>query len=330
MKLASLKSGGRDGTLVVVDRRLERAVRVPHIATTLQQALERWSEVAAPLALVTQELEAGVRADAFAFDTLQAASPLPRAYQFLDGSVYLHHMEKARKARGAAMPPNYKTDPLMYQGLSDAFCGPHDPLLLPDESLELDYEAEIAIVTDEVPMGTTVEQASSYIRLVMLLNDYTLRALTRTELPKGFGFLQAKPTSAFSPVAVTPDELGAAFDGERFTLRVRSSVNGQRMGEPDAGRDMFFTYPQLIAHAARTRTLSAGTIIGAGSISNQDESVGFGCIAEARIHEQGVHGAPRTPWLRFGDRVCIEAFDVTGASVFGAINQVIEKGVRSK
>lgn len=330
MKLASLKSGGRDGTLVVVDRRLERAVRVPHIATTLQQALERWSEVAAPLALVAQELEAGMCADAFAFDTLQAASPLPRAYQFLDGSVYLHHMEKARKARGAAMPPNYKTDPLMYQGLSDAFCGPHDPLLLPDESLELDYEAEIAIVTDEVPMGTTVDQASSYIRLVMLLNDYTLRALTRTELPKGFGFLQAKPTSAFSPVAVTPDELGAAFDGERFTLRVRSSVNGQRMGEPDAGRDMFFTYPQLIAHAARTRTLSAGTIIGAGSISNQDESVGFGCIAEARIHEQDVHGAPRTPWLRFGDRVCIEAFDVTGASVFGAINQVIEKGVRSK
>ena len=159
-----------------------------------------------------------------------------RAYQFLDGSVYLHHMEKARKARGAAMPPNYKTEPLMYQGLSDAFCGPYDPLQLPDDNLELDYEAEIAIVTDEVPMGTTVEQASSYIRLVMLLNDYTLRALTRTELPKGFGFLQAKPTSTFSPVAVTPDELGAAFDGNCFTLRVRSSVNGERMGEPDAGR----------------------------------------------------------------------------------------------
>jgi fumarylacetoacetate (FAA) hydrolase len=326
MKLASLKTGGRDGALVVVDRQLERAVHVPHIAATLQQALERWNEVAAPLAQVAQELEAGTRADAFAFDSALAASPLPRAYQFLDGSVYLHHMEKARKARGAVMPPNYKTEPLMYQGLSDAFCGPHDSLLLPDESLELDYEAEIAIVTDEVPMGTTVEQASSYIRLVMLLNDYTLRALTRTELPKGFGFLQAKPTSAFSPVAVTPDELGAAFDGKCFTLRVRSSVNGEKMDEPDAGRDMFFTYPQLIAHAARTRTLSAGTIIGAGSISNQNESVGFGCIAEARIHEESVHGAPRTSWLRFGDRVRIEAFDASGASVFGAIDQAIAKG----
>lgn len=326
MKLASLKTGGRDGTLVVVDRRLERAVCVPQIAATLQQALERWSEVVGALTVVAQELEAGKRADAFAFDPFHAASPLPRAYQFLDGSVYLHHMEKARKARGAAMPPNYKTDPLMYQGLSDAFCGPHDPLLLPDESLELDYEAEIAIVTDEVPMGTTVEQASSHIRLVMLLNDYTLRSLTRTELPKGFGFLQAKPTSAFSPVALTPDELGTAFDGECFTLRVRSSVNGVKMGEPDAGRDMFFTYPQLIAHAARTRTLSAGTIIGAGSISNQDDSVGFGCIAEARIHEESVHGTPRTSWLRFGDHVRIEAFDASGATVFGAIDQTIVKG----
>lgn len=323
MKLASIKNGNRDGALVVVDRALERAVKVSQIAATLQQALERWSDVVPRLAAVAEVLEAGRCDDAFAFDPAQAASPLPRAYQFLDGSVYLHHMEKARKARGAAMPPNYRTEPVMYQGLSDAFLGPRDPMPLPDEDLDIDYEAEIAIVTNDVPMGTTATQASRHIKLVMLLNDYTLRALTRTELPKGFGFLQAKPTSAFSPVAVTPDELGDAFDGERVSLRVLSSVNGHPMGRPDAGRDMFFTYPQLIAHAARTRTLAAGTIIGAGSISNQDESAGFGCIAEARIHEETVHGHARTPWLRFGDSVRIEALDGEGASIFGAIDQRI-------
>lgn len=326
MKLASLREGGRDGTLVVVDTALARAVRVPRIAATLQQALERWSEARTLLVAVAEELEAGRREDAFPFDPAQVASPLPRSYQFLDGSVYLHHMEKARKARGAAMPPNYRTDPVMYQGMSDYFCGPREPMLFPEEALDIDYEAEIAIVTDEVPMGVSVEEASKHIVLVMLLNDYTLRALTRTELPKGFGFLQAKPTSTFSPVAVTPGELGAAFDGEKFHLRVRSSINGARMGEPDAGRDMFFTYPQLIAHAARTRRLSAGTIIGAGSISNQDEAAGFGCVAEARIHEEMVHGAARTPWLRFGDRVRIEAFDADGVSIFGAIDQLVAKG----
>jgi len=326
MKLASLKEGGRDGTLVVVDAGLRRAVRVPWIAATLQQALERWNETQPLLAAVAEELEAGKRDDALAFDPAQAASPLPRAFQFLDGSVYLHHMEKARKARGAAMPPNYKTDPVMYQGLSDHFRGPLEPMLFPDESLDIDYEAEIAVITDEVPMGTTVENASKHIVLVLLLNDYTLRALTRTELPKGFGFLQAKPTSTFSPVAVTPNELGEAFDGEKFHLNVRSSINGRKMGEPNAGRDMFFTYPQLIAHAARTRTLSAGTIIGAGSISNQDEAAGFGCIAEARIHEDLTHGEAKTPWLRFGDRVRIEAFDASGASIFGAIDQPIAQG----
>ena len=326
MKLASLKEGGRDGTLVVVDAGLRRAVRVPWIAATLQQALERWNETQPLLAAVAEELEAGKRDDALAFDPAQAASPLPRAFQFLDGSVYLHHMEKARKARGAAMPPNYKTDPVMYQGLSDHFRGPLEPMLFPDESLDIDYEAEIAVITDEVPMGTTVENASKHIVLVLLLNDYTLRALTHTELPKGFGFLQAKPTSTFSPVAVTPNELGEAFDGEKFHLNVRSSINGRKMGEPNAGRDMFFTYPQLIAHAARTRTLSAGTIIGAGSISNQDEAAGFGCIAEARIHEDLTHGEAKTPWLRFGDRVRIEAFDASGASIFGAIDQPIAQG----
>ncbi|VTU41709.1 fumarylacetoacetate hydrolase family protein [Variovorax sp. RA8] len=325
MKLSSLKTGGRDGTLVVVSRDLARAVRVPHIATTLQQAIEDWGRSAALLAAVFDRLQAGRCEEAFDLDVAQLASPLPRAFQFLDGSVYLHHMEKARKARGAAMPPNHTTDPVMYQGLSDAFRGPREPMCFPDEGLDIDYEAEIAVVTDDVPMGTPVDGASGHVKLVMLLNDYTLRALTKSELPKGFGFLQAKPTSAFSPVAVTPDELGSAWDGAKFHLTVTSSVNDRPMGRPDAGKDMFFTYPQLIAHAAATRDLAAGTIIGAGSISNQDEDAGFGCIAEARIHEEIAHGKARTPWLRFGDSVRIEAFDAAGASIFGAIDQRIER-----
>lgn len=325
MKLASIKDGSRDGTLVVVDRALARAVRVPHIAATLQQALERWPESAPKLAAVAEELETGRRDGAFAFDPAQAASPLPRAYQFLDGSVYLHHMEKARKARGAEMPPNYKTEPLMYQGLSDRFDGPCDPMRIPDESLGLDYEAEVAVVVDDVPLGVSAEQAASHIKLVMLLNDYTLRSLTRTELPKGFGFLQAKPTSAFSPVAVTIDELGEAWDGSKLSLPILSTVNGRPMGRANAGRDMFFSYPQLIAHAARTRTLAAGTIIGAGAVSNLDHDAGYACLAEARADEELGHGKATTPWLGFGDTVRIEMLDTQGLSIFGAIDQRVEQ-----
>ncbi|BEP58717.1 MULTISPECIES: fumarylacetoacetate hydrolase family protein [unclassified Variovorax] len=324
MKLASIKNDSRDGALVVVDCALAHAVRVPEIAPTLQQALERWREVAPRLAEVARALEAGQRADAFDFDPVQAASPLPRAYQFLDGSVYLHHMEKARKARGADMPPNYKTDPLMYQGLSDRFDGPRDPMRVPDPALGLDYEAEVAVVVDDVPMGVSEAQAASHIQLVMLLNDYTLRTLTRTELPKGFGFLQAKPTSAFSPVAVTPDELGSAWDGDKLSLPILSFVNGRPMGRANAGRDMFFSYPRLIAHAARTRSLAAGTIIGAGAVSNQDAETGYACIAEARADEELATGKANTPWLGFGDAVRIEILDGQGRSIFGAIDQCIE------
>lgn len=325
MKLASIKNGSRDGSLVVVDKALTYAVCVPNIAATLQQALENWSEIAPKLTVAAQELESGRRADAFAFNPEQVASPLPRAYQFLDGSVYLHHMEKARKARGAEMPPNYKTDPLMYQGLSDRFDGPRDPMRIPDENLGLDYEAEVAVVVDDVPLGVTVEQAASHIKLVMLLNDYTLRSLTRTELPKGFGFVQAKPTSAFSPVAVTLDELGEAWDGNKLSLPILSTVNGRPMGRANAGRDMFFSYPQLIAHAARTRTLAAGTIIGAGAISNQDHEAGYACLAEARADEELSSGKAVTPWLGFGDTVRIEMLDAKGRSVFGAIDQRVEQ-----
>lgn len=323
MKLASLREGGRDGTLVVVDRHLNRAVRVAHIAATMQAAIERWEQVAPALDTVYRALNAGPQPGEFALQVDTLASPFPRSFQFLDGSVYLHHMEKARKARGAAMPANYKTEPLMYQGLSDAFVGPTEAMLFPSEAFDADYEAEVAIVVDDVPMGTTVEQAGAHIRLLMLLNDYTLRAITRTELPKGFGFMQAKPTSSFSPVAVTPDELGPHWDGAKLSLPIVSRINGRLMGQPNAGVDMFFTYPQLIAHAARTRKLGAGTIIGAGSVSNQDESAGFGCIAEARIHEEMHEGRASTPFLRSGDRVSIDMRNPAGESIFGAIDQPI-------
>lgn len=330
MKLGSLRAGGRDGTLVVVRRDLEAAVAVPAIAPTLLAALESWSASGPRLAEVAARLEAGDDPAAFALDPADLASPLPRAPQFLDGSVYLHHMAKARAARGAAMPPDHETVPIMYQGLSDRFVGPRDPLPVPSESLEVDYEAEIAVVVDDVPMGVTAAAAGAYVRLVMLLNDFTLRALTRTELPRGFGFVQAKPTSAFSPVAVTPGELGTAWDGARCHLRVRSAVNGRVLGEPDAGQGMFFTYPELIAHAARSRSLSAGTIIGAGAISNETDGAGFGCLAEARVAEGLGGGDSVTPWLRFGDEVTIEAHDAAGASVFGAIrNRVVPGGAEA-
>jgi fumarylacetoacetate (FAA) hydrolase len=323
VKLGSLRDGGRDGVLVVVDDQLRTAVPVPEIAGTLIEALEGWARAEPRLRQVAVRLAAGELPGARPLDLGELASPLPRSPQFLDGSVYLRHMEKARKARGAAMPPNYQTEPIMYQGVSDSFVGPLEPMPLPDEEDGIDYEPEIAVVVDDVPLGTRAEHAAAHIKLVMLLNDYTLRSLTRTELPKGFGFLQAKPTSSFSPVAVPPWALGDAWDGERFHLRVRSSVNGVRLGDADAAQDMFFTYPRLIAHAARTRRLSAGTIIGAGAISNEAETAGYGCIAEARVAEELQHGAPLTPWLRFDDVVHIDAVDRDGRSVFGAIEQRI-------
>ena len=324
MKLASLKTGDRDGALLVVSKDLSRAVLVPQIVKTMQKAIENWVSIQPSLSKIYEQLNANTSSEAFDLDVSKLESPFPRSYQFLDGSVYLHHMEKARKARGAEMPPNYKTEPLMYQGLSDRFCGPVETMVFPEATLEPDYEAEVAIVVDDVPMGTTKTDAGKHIKLVMLLNDYTLRALTKTELPKGFGFLQAKPTSAFSPVAVTLDELGDAWDGEKLHLPLISGINGMRMGQPNTGQDMFFTYLDLIEHACRTRSLSAGTIIGAGSVTNQDEASGFGCVAEARIHEQMAHGKASTPFLKNGDEVYIEMLDEHGRSIFGAIRQKIK------
>jgi len=324
MKLASLRTGSRDGALLVVSKDLSRAALVPQIAKTMQEAIENWGSTQPSLTKIYEQLNHNTSSEAFDLDVSKLESPFPRSYQFLDGSVYLHHMEKARKARGAEMPPNYKTEPLMYQGLSDRFCGPTETMVFPDATLEPDYEAEVAIVVDDVPMGISKLEAGNHIKLVMLLNDYTLRSLTKTELPKGFGFMQAKPTSSFSPVAVTLDELGDKWDGEKLHLPLISGINGMRMGQPNTGQDMFFTYLDLIEHACRTRSLGAGTIIGAGSVTNQNEASGFGCVAEARIHEQMVYGKASTPFLKNGDEVYIEMLDDHGHSIFGAIRQKIK------
>lgn len=324
MKLGSLKNGERDGVLVVVDRKLATCVRVPHIAKTLQQAIETWSTTAPKLQSVYDLLNAGKAEGAEPFWPQRAESPLPRAYQFLDGSVYLSHMRKARRARGAEMPPNFETEPLMYQAVSDGFIGPVDDMPLPTDELGVDMEAEVAVILDDVPMGVTADQAGKHVKLIMLLNDYTLRTLTKSELPKGFGFMQAKPTSGFSPVAVTPDEL-PQWDGHKLNLQLISSVNGKRIGAPHAGKDMYFDYPQLIAHAACTRKLGAGTILGAGTVANKDETAGSSCIAEVRANEEIEHGKATTPFLKFGDRIRIEMLDEAGQSIFGAIDQRVIK-----
>lgn len=324
MKLASLKNGQRDGALAVVDRKLATCVKVPQIAATLQQAIETWAAAAPKLQAVYDQLNAGKAEGAEPFSSERAESPLPRAFQFLDGSVYLSHMRKARMARGAEMPPNFETEPLMYQAVSDGFIGPADDMPLPTDELGVDMEAEVAVVVDDVPMGVTAGEAGRHIKLVMLLNDYTLRTLTKSELPKGFGFMQAKPTSGFSPVAVTPDEL-PQWDGRTLNLPLISSVNGKRIGAPHAGKDMYFSYPQLIAHAARTRKLGAGTIIGAGTVANKDEAAGSSCIAEMRANEEIAHGKASTPFLKFGDRVRIEMLDEAGQTIFGAIDQRVVK-----
>ena len=322
MKLASLREGGRDGVLVVVDKDLTRCLRVPEIATHLQAALEDWGRVAPDLTHVANSFEAGERG-AEAFDPIVCAAPLPRAYQFADGSAYVTHVELVRKARGAEMPESFWTDPLMYQGLSDHFLGPSEAILAADEAWGIDFEAEVAVIVDEVPMGISVARAGGHIKLVTLLNDVSLRGLIPAELGKGFGFFHSKPASALAPVAVTPDELGEAWDGGKVCLPLISHLNDRLIGKPDAGIDMTFDFPQLIAHAAKTRRLGAGTIIGSGTVSNADRSAGSSCLAEVRMLETLESGAPRTPFLRFGDRVRIEMLDADGCSIFGAIEQEV-------
>jgi fumarylacetoacetate (FAA) hydrolase len=320
MKLASLKPG-RDGALVVVSRDLKRCVGVVHIAHTMQQALDNWQETVSRLEQVYDLLNDGSAGGVVPFEPSACASPLPRAYQWADGSAYVTHVELVRQARGAEMPQSFWTEPLMYQGGSDAFAGPTDPILAADEAYGIDFEAEIAAITDDVPMGVRAAQAAGHIKLLMLANDVSLRNLIPAELAKGFGFFQSKPATSFSPVAVTPDELGEAWREAKLHLPLTVDLNGKRFGAPNAGIDMTFSFTQLIAHAAKTRTLCAGTIIGSGTVSNKDRSAGSCCIAERRMLEQIESGAARTPFLRFGDRVRIEMFDPEGRSIFGAIDQ---------
>jgi len=320
VKLASLKSG-RDGRLAVVSRDLTRCALADGIAATLQRALDDWQQAAPALAELALRLEAGTVAAAKPFRAADCAAPLPRAHHWVDGSAYVNHVELVRKARGAEMPASFWTDPLVYQGGSDDLLGPTDDAAFGSEEFGIDLEAEVAVIVDDVPMGCSAAEAAGRIRLLMLANDWSLRNLIPGELAKGFGFYQSKPATAFSPVAVTPDELGEAWRDGKLHLPLVSHINGERFGAPDAGVDMTFSFPQLIAHAARTRRLGAGAIVGSGTVSNYDRSRGSSCLAERRMLEQLAQGKPQTAFLRHGDRVRIEMFDAAGASIFGAIDQ---------
>ncbi len=334
MKLATLKDGTRDGRLAVVSRDLTRCADASFLAPTLQGALDDWKRIAPHLEALAESLEHG-SVPAERFHEHDAHSPLPRAFQWADGSAYVNHVELVRKARNAEMPASFWTDPLMYQGGSDSFLAPRDPILMADEAWGIDMEGEVAVIVDDVPMGASLDEARAAIRLVMLVNDVSLRGLIPAELGKGFGFFQSKPSSAFSPVAVTPDELGGAWDGGKLALPLWVDLNGKPFGRADAGIDMTFDFPTLIAHAARTRPLAAGAIIGSGTVSNKLDDgpgkpveaggVGYSCIAEIRMIETIETGAPKTPFMRFGDTVRIEMKDEAGHSIFGAIEQTVEK-----
>lgn len=333
MKFATLKDGNRDGKLVLVSRDLRRCAPIDGVPT-LQYALDNWSVLQGKLADIAVLLESD---DAFgdAFDQKRTHSPLPRAYQWADGSAYVNHVELVRKARGAEIPESFWTDPLMYQGGSDSFLAPTDPIVLGDEGWGIDMEGEVAVITGDVPMGVTPKEARKFIRLLMLVNDVSLRGLIPGELAKGFGFFQSKPSSAFSPVAVTPDELGDAWDGGKVHLPLNVDLNGKPFGRANAGIDMTFDFGQLVAHAAKTRPLCAGSIVGSGTVSNKqdgepgkpvaDGGAGYSCIAEIRVIETIRDGKPATPFMRFGDRVKIDMCDANGQSIFGAIDQTVQK-----
>lgn len=323
MKLGSLKEGGRDGTLIVVSRDLTHAARASGIAPTLQAALDDWSNAAPRLNALYDEVNAGTAEARFALDLNALAAPLPRAYEFVDGSAYLPHVERVRKARGAEVPESFYTDPLMYQATSAGFLGPRDPVVVPSEDYGIDLEAEVLVVTDDVPMAVTPAQAATHIQLIGLVNDVSLRGLIPGELAKGFGFLQSKPRSALSPVLVTPDELGDAWQDTKLHLPMRTWINGQWFGEAECGVDMQFNFAQLLAHAAKTRPLTAGTLVGSGTIANQDTSKGASCLAEQRTVETLRDGKAVTPFLAYEDTVRIEITDTEGRSIFGAIEQAI-------
>ncbi|OAN11048.1 2-keto-4-pentenoate hydratase [Photobacterium jeanii] len=324
MKLASLNQG-RDGQLIIVSKDLRLAVHAHDIAPTLQFALDNWDIVESDLQHLSRDLNNGDAQHSFSFNPDHCASPLPRAYQWADGSAYVNHVELVRKARGAEMPESFWTDPLMYQGMSDRFIGPTQDIEAADENWGIDFEGEIAIVTDDVPMGLRTEEAHHHIRLLMLVNDVSLRNLIPNELAKGFGFFQSKPASSFSPVAVTPDELGDAWYDFKVHHRLRVHLNDTLFGQPHAATDMTFNFANLLQHVAKTRPLGAGTIIGSGTVSNRDRRNGSCCLAEQRMLEMLEYGSTQTPFLRFGDRVRIEMLDDEGQSIFGAIDQQVVK-----
>jgi len=323
MKLATLKDGSRDGQLVVVSRDMVSAHFAAGIATTLQQVLDDWNFVSPQLEDLYATLNGGKARHAFAFDPRHCMAPLPRAHQWADGSAYLNHVELVRKARGAEVPASFYEDPLMYQGGSDDFLGPCEPAVFGSADWGIDFESEVAVVTGDVDMGTDAEAALESVRLLMLVNDWSLRNLIPAELAKGFGFLQSKPATAFGPVAVTPDELGGAWRGGRVHLALQSVWNGRQVGLTDAGPEMTFHFGQLIAHVAKTRRLRAGSIVGSGTVSNKDWAQGYSCVAEKRAIETIQSGAPQTAFMQFGDTIRIEMLGQDGHSVFGAIQQTV-------
>ncbi|HEX6766273.1 MAG TPA: fumarylacetoacetate hydrolase family protein [Polyangiaceae bacterium] len=322
MRLATLREGTKDGVLVVVDQEGRFCARVPEVAATLQNALDDWARKEPALRSAAARLERGDLVGE-AFDPRAASAPLPRAYEWIDGSSYLNHVVLVRKARGAEPPETLERDPLVYQGGSGVLLGPREPLVLPDPSFGLDFESEVAVVLGDVERGTTASEAAGCIRLVMIANDVTYRNLVPPELAKGFGFFVSKPATAFSPVAVTLDEFGSDFRGGRFQLRLRTTFNGRVVGDVETGPEMHFSFCDLVEHIAKTRSYTAGTILGSGTVSNRDEARGVSCLAERRARETIARGAPETAYMKVGDHVVIEAFDASGRSVFGSIEQTV-------
>jgi len=325
MIFATLPEGGRDGSLLIVNRARTYGLRAGSTAPSLQSLLDDWDRRIEAVQALSGQLESGSRSDALDLRHVRLTAPLPRAYQFLDGSAYPNHMSVIRQARSAAMPSDFFETPLMYQGSADRIIGPTEPiLLLEDNAYGVDIEAEIVVVTADVPQSVPVNEASEYVRLIGLLNDVSLRNLIPPELARGFGFLQGKSANSMAPFLVTPDEVGDLWDGNLLSGRYECHIRGELIGELDPGIDAVFTYPQLIAHASRTRELTAGTIIGAGALANADRKHGCGCIAELRAREQLASGEPKTSYLKFGDELRLEMFDRRGKSIFGAIHQRLE------
>ena len=327
MKLATLRDGSRDGRLLVVRRDGQTAAQSPDAWPTLQRALDDWSAAEPALRALADQLDQGTL-DGTPVDPVRLGAPLPRAYEWIDGSAYLNHVILVRKARGAQPPPTLESDPLIYQGGSGDMLGPRDPIELHDPAWGLDYESEVCVVLGDVPIGTTAADAHTCVRLVMIANDVTLRNLIPDELAKGFGFFQSKPATAFSPFAVTPDELGDRWRGGRLFARVRSTYNGEVIGDCDSGPEMHFSFFDLVQHIAKTRRFTAGTILGSGTVSNSDRSRGVSCFAERRMIEIIENGKPATPFMAVGDRIEVEAVDDAGTSLFGKIEQVVVSGAK--